>query len=201
MAEIAYDEEFFKLLPSKWWANFFKKFKQIETVPNSEWKPIHHLAYFCKRYGEHYGQRMSFSLAGRPGNCQELFKIKKVIAVLGTSNQRTIREYIDWVFDYKIIPGNLKVHSISFIANVNWCNEFKTSLKERAIIARTTALPVEYSAVVLMLDLPIKTFGDLAFAKQALDLNPDDPSKQIYDVMFTKLYQVGFEFSVLDNLR
>ena len=201
MAQVVYDEEFLKLLPNKWWVNFFKKFQQIDELPNSEWKPIHQLSHFCHRYHDHYGKKYSFSLNRSPGKCPEIYMIKKVSACLGTSNQGTIREYIDWVFDRKIIPTTKKIRSIGFLTNPQFCNEFQLYRIEKKKITRVTSLPENYQVVVDDLELPVRTYGDLAFAKQAVDQNPDSKAREPYKIMFNKLYAIGFEYRMIQGLK
>lgn len=195
------DEDFLNLLPSKWWVNFFKKFDEIDEVPTSKWKPIHHLSHLTKRYEEVYGKRFSFTLSGTPSKCTEIHMIKRMMAVLGTSNQRTIKDYIDWVFDRKIIPQERKFRSIGFFANPQFCNEFHLDRIEQSKINRGTPLPAEYQAVVDGLELGMNTFGDLAFAKQALDEAPEAKSREPYRVLFKELYRVGFEYSMLEDIK
>jgi hypothetical protein len=199
MANIAQDEEFLNLLPSKWWVKFFKKFDEIDTVPEHEWEPVHLLAHFCRRYQRHFEKRFSFGLKGSPSKCPEVFQIKQVMAVLGTSNQVVVREYIDWIFDIKIIPANKKIRSIGFMANSSYCNEFHLYRQEKKKINRTTEIPEDYKKVVDELGLPVRTFGDLAFAKQAVDTNPR--GREAYERMFDKLYAIGFEYQMLQGLR
>jgi len=198
---IANDEEFLSLLPSKWWKSFFKKFDEIDTLPNSSWKQVHQLAHLTKRYEETYGKRFSFSLRGQPAKCPEIHMINRVSAVLGTSNQRTIRTYIDWVFDKKIVPSGKRIRSIGFFANPSFCNEFHLHVAERGKITRSSNLPCDYIEVIDALDLPMRTFGDLAFAKQAVDENPNSKSREPYRVMFKKLYAIGFEFDMLKEIK
>ena len=199
--KISQDEEFLNLLPSKWWISFFKKFDEIGKVPIPKWKPIHHLSYFTQRYEDVYGKRFSFALDGQPSRCKEIFMIKKIMAILGTSNQKTVKDYIDWVFDNKVISVNRKVRSIGFFANASFCNEFHLSMIEKNKIKRGTPLPTNYQIVVDILNLPINTYGDLAFAKRALDEAPDSESRNIYRYLFKELYRVGFEYSMLEEIK
>lgn len=196
---LAYDEDYLNLLPSKWWVNFFKKFAQIDTLPVHDWKPIHQLSHLTIRYKEFYNKRFSFSLKGRPSGCTEVFQIKRMMAVLGTSNQNTVKNYIDWVFDKKIIPLNAKIRSIGYFTNAQFCNEFHLQRIEASKIGRATELPSDYQEIIDGLDLSIYTYGDLAFAKQALDSEP--VGREVYDKMFNELYSIGFEYSVLRGLR
>lgn len=199
MTQIVYDKEFMDLLPSKWWKNFFKKFAQVHDLPTSEWKSIHQLSHFCNRYYNHYGQKYSFSLNGPPGKCPEVYMINKVSACLGTSNQKTIRDFTDWVFDKKIIPSEKKIRSIGFMTDPRFCNEFLLYRTEQSKIIRTTKLPNDYQMVVSGLNIPVSTYGDLAFAKQAIDQNP--VGREVYQIMFNKLYAIGFEYKMIQGLK
>jgi len=198
---ISQDEVFLSLLPSKWWVNFFKKFDEIEETPVSKWKEIHQLSYITKRYEDTYGKHFSFTLRGTPGKCTEIHLVKRLMGVLGTSNQRTIKDYIDWVYDRKVIPKNKKFRSIGFFANPQFCNEFHLDRIEKNKITRGTPLPAEYKLIADSLDLPMETFGDLAFAKQALDEAPEAESRKPYKILFTELYKVGFEYTILEEIK
>jgi hypothetical protein len=195
------DEEFLKLLPSKWWVKFFKKFDEIEDVPQSKWKPVHHLSYLTKRYEDIYGKRFSFSLKGSPSKCTEVFMIKRLMAVLGTSNQRTIKEYIDWVYDKKVIPEGRRFRSVGFFVNSQFCNEFHLDKKEKQKITRSTPLPPVYQTVIDNLDMGVMTYGELAFVKQALDQSPESKSREPYKVLFKELYRVGFTYNMLEGIK
>jgi hypothetical protein len=198
--ELEFDEAYLNLL-SKPWQKFFRKFAEIETLPNSEWKPVHQLAHFSLRYNKHFGKRFSFSVKGAPSKCTEIYMFKRLSGMLGTSNQKTLREYIDWVFDQKVIPTNRKIRSIGYFANTNFCNEFNIYLSEKSKIYRHTELPDEYKKVAESLDVPANTFGDLAFAKCAIDANGDCTSMVPYKSLFNELYKIGFEFEMIKDLR
>jgi len=195
-----FDEDFLQLL-SKAWQKFFKRFNEIETLPVSEWKHLHLVAYLAKRYKEHYKKNFSFSVKGAPSKSTEIYMMKRMIATLGTTNNKVIKAYIDWVFDKKIIPLNKKIRSIGFFANTSYANEFKIHWADSQKIKRSTSLPQEYLKVATDLDVPVATFGDLAFAKQALDANPDSEDIVIYKKLFHELYRYGFEFEMLKDLR
>jgi len=122
ISNIAQDEKFLELLPSKWWKNFFKKFDEIDSKPTSEWKELHQLSYLAQKYEETYGKRLSFSLRGTPSKCQEIHMIKRISAVLGTDNPHTIKSYIDWVFKNKIVAAKKRIRSIGFFVNSSFCN-------------------------------------------------------------------------------
>jgi len=188
-------------LPNKWWANFFEKFKEIETLKISQWKEIHHLAYICKRYKDIYGRQFSFSFKSSPGKCPEMVLVKRIGPMIGTSNQKIIKEYIDWVFDEKIIPKNMHLRSLGFLTLPGLGNEFLAAKAKAKIIDKTTILPKEYQDIVDRFELPIQTYGDLAFAKNAIDEAPEDESRLPYKNMLNQLYCMGLEPSILSGLK
>lgn len=197
MANIAQDEQFLSLLPSKWWVKFFKKFGEIEDLPEEKWKPHHLLAHFSQRYQDHFGKRFSFSLKGAPSKCPEIYLIKQIIPTLGTDDPPTVKAYIDWVFDHKIIPQGRKIRSIGYLLNSQFCNEFWLHQKEKETVDRSTTLPSKYKEIVQELNLPIQTFGDLAFAKKVMD----QTGQEEYRDLFNRLCMRGFEYRVLEDLR
>ncbi len=193
MIKFKLDDEFLQLL-SKPWQKFFKKFNEIDILPNSEWKPVHQLAHFANRYQSHFGKRFSFSIKGAPSKCAEVYMVKRISAMLGTTNQKTLSEYIDWVFDTKIITSNRKVRSLGYFANTSFCNEFNQYKIEKNKISRSTLLPQDYKEIADNLGVYARTFGDLAFAKGSIDSMPT------YKSLFNELYKVGFEFDMLKDI-
>lgn len=189
------------ILPNKWWSNFFEKFKEIETLKISQWKDIHQLSYICKRYKDIYGRQFSFSFKSSPGKCPEMILVKRIGPMLGTSNPKLIKDYIDWVFDEKIIPKNMHLRSLGFLTLPGLGNEFLAAKAKAKIINKTTSLPKEYQDIVNQFDLPIQTYGDLAFAKNAVEESPEDESRAPYKTMLNQLYCLGLEPSVLNGLK
>lgn len=199
--KITDDENFMNLLPSKWWQNFFKKFDEIDEIKVSKWKEVHQLSYFCRRYESTYGRRYAFSLNGRPGNCTEIIFIKKIAAMLSTSNQKIIKEYIDWIFDYEIIPKNKKIQKLSFLMTPGLGNKFLAYRSDKNRIERSTELPADYISLIESMGLYAETYGDLAFIKQSIDQNPNDEAKIIQKKMLNKLYAFGLTDNILNNLK
>lgn len=187
-------------LLSKPWQKFLAKFDEIETLKNSQWKEVHLLAYFCKKYEEHYRMKFALSFRGAPSKCNEIYMIKKIMYMLDSTNMRTIRAYIDWVFNEKIIPGRLKIRTIGFLTTPGFGNEFNMYQTVQTKIVKTTELPFEYKQIATSLDLEVSTYGDLAFVKMALDAAPESESRAPYKILFTNLMAIGFEPSVLNNL-
>lgn len=197
---MAEEENLISLLP-KVWQNFFNRFAEIETLKNSKWKEIHQLAYLSKRFEQFYGKKFAFSLKGAPSKCPEIVLVKKMCAMLGTTNATTIREYIDWVFDVKIIPNKMKIKSLAFFMTPGLGNEFHFQRNKKNQIDKMTELPNEYKEIVDVMGLPVSTYGDLAFIQHALEEEPNNESRRPYRELFDKLCAIGFETQVLKDLR
>lgn len=185
---------------SKPWQKFLTKFNEIEIVKISQWKEVHLLAYFCKRYESLYGKKFALSFKGAPSKCNEIYIIKQMIFMLNSINMKTLRMYIDWVFDNKIIPSNLKIRSIGILLTPGFGNEYNLYAEAKSKIVKTTELPVEYKQIANTLQLQVSTYGDLAFIKLALEASPNSESRAPYKVLFNNLMAIGFEPSVLNNL-
>ncbi len=127
--------------------------------------------------------------------------LKRISGMLGTSNQKTLREYVDWVFDTKIIPSTRTIRSLGFFANTNFCNKFHMYMTNKNKIYRHTELPKEYKEIAESLDVPANTFGDLAFAQGAIDMGGDSDTVAPYKTLFNELYKIGFEFEMIKGLR
>lgn len=186
---------------NKYWQNFFKKFDTINSLPRHLWNYQEFLAYFCKRFQDHYKRNFSFSLSGPPSKCQELFLIKKICAMLNTNDPNKIVAYIDWMFDKKIIPTNKKLTSIGFLTMPNFGNEFGYWYEENNTIQKTTDLPIEYINLAKQMNLPILTYSDLAFAHQAIQSNPDSISRQPYKDFLTQIQTMGMDLNILKDLK
>jgi hypothetical protein len=191
-------EDFLKPL-SKHWQRFFGKFNEIDELKVSKWKPVHQLAHFSRRYEHAFGRRFAFTLRGAPSKCTEIVFIKKIGAMLGTTNQRTIKDYIDWVFDKKIIPQKKRIRSLGFFMMAGLGNEFNLQRKKESTIGRATSLPQEYKDIAEEVGLPIETYGELAFIKHALDQSTE--GRENYQVLYRRLLMVGLEPDVLLKLR
>lgn len=187
-------------LLSKPWQKFLAKFNDIDTLPVTEWKEPHLLGHFCRRYEKCYDKKFALSFRGAPSKCNEIYMIKKTMAMLDTIDMEKIRDYIDWVFDQKIIPSGLKIRSIGFLTTPGFGNEFNQYRAKREKIVKSTQLPSKYQKVADTLDLPVSTYGDLAFIKMALDESPDSESRAPYKILFRDLIALGFEPAILNNL-
>ena len=186
---------------SKPWQKFFAKFSEIDNLKNSQWKEIHQLAYITKRYEQIYHREFAFSFTGAPSKCTEIVLVKKIGFMLNTSNAKTIKEYIDWIYDVKIIPKNIKIKNLSFFLTPGLGNEFLIYRAENIKIKKTTELPKDYQEIINDLGLSILTYGDLSFAKNILDERGEgNPAVLPYREMFNQLLSIGFEFETIKDI-
>ena len=187
-------------LINKPWQNFLNKFKEIDTLPILKWKEVHILAYICKRYEVTFNKKFAISYKGAPSKSTEIYFIKKIMAMLSTMNMSIIKNYVDWMFDIKIIPKKVKIKSLGYFITPGFGNEFNFYREEKTKVCKTTELPTEYKTIASTLNLSIITYGDLAFIKMALDQNPNEESRKPYHILFDSLKEVGFEPSILNEL-
>lgn len=193
------DDKVTELL-SKPWQKFLAKFDEIDSLPISKWKEAHLLGYFCQRYQKYYEQKFALSFRGAPSKCNEIYMIKKTMAMLDTTDPEIVHNYIDWIFDCKIIPGQIKIRSIGFLTTPGFGNEFNQYRKKKQRIVKSTELPVKYQSIINDLDLQANTYGDLAFIKMALDQSPNSVAMAPYKLLFNKLVALDFEPEILNTL-
>lgn len=194
------DDKVIELL-SKPWQKFLAKFKEIESLPITEWKEPHALGYFCQRYEKHYTQKFALSFRGAPSKCNEIYMIKKTMAMLNTIEMTVVRDYIDWVFDCKIIPTGIKIRSIGFLTTPGFGNEFNQYKNKKKKIIKSTELPDKYQKIANDLEVHANTYGDLAFIKMVLDQSSDSETLIPYKVLFNNLINLGFEPNILNTLQ
>mgnify|MGYP001582821420 CR=1 FL=1 len=171
---------------------FFDKFKEIETLSVASWKPVHILAYFCKKYQEQYNVNYQFKYnVPSPSNCFEIFQVKKLSNLL-SSNPEILKAYIDWVFLEKAQKARRKLTSISFMTHEGVVLEYKKLLFVSVKIDRTTDLPDQYRQVLIKHGFGISTYGDLAF----LYKYDHDANREV----FVELVGLGFDLLILDKV-
>lgn len=185
--------------PSKHWQNFFHKLSMHERFKPNEWQEIQLLGYVCARYEELYGRKYSIAMKGAPGKCSEMFFVRNMIRTLGTTNMNIAKQYVDWVYDKKIIPGNKKIKTFSYFMTAGLVNEFLFEKTEDEIIKRSTELPKNYKEIADNLNVSINTYGDLAFIKMAYDKAKGDLNNA-YVQFFMDLQDMGFNIEVLERL-
>lgn len=185
---------------SKWWINFFEKLRTYDSIPMNKWNEVQILGYICNKFEQTYGESFSFSMKGAPSKCSELYLIKQMIFMLGSSNPKYIVGFIDWIFENKIITRKTKVISMGYFTTAAFCNEYKLYHKKAAKITRSTQLPKEYIDAASESNIDISTYGDLAFVKMAVEEASDPEDVQIYADFLNLLERMCFDLKVLDNL-
>lgn len=161
--------------PNEQYKKFFEKFTEIEKLDTNEWKPVHLLAYFCKKYKETYQSDYKFKFnSPSPSKCFEVFQIKKLASML-TSNPKLLQEYIDWIYLNKVVKAKRKLTSISFMTAEGLVNEYKFNVllagKKNLNIDRSTPLPDKYKQAFQKAGLTINSYGELAFVSQMSDMS------------------------------
>jgi len=185
--------------PNENYRKFFNRFSEIETLDTKDWKPVHVLSYFCKKYYDTYNIKYKFKFnSPAPSKCFEVFQIKKLASLL-TSDPVLLKEYIDWVYLNKVTKAKRRLTSISFMTVEGIMNEYKFNvlLKQDNVnntVDRSTPIPETYKSVFDNAGLTINTYGDLAFLAQMNDM-PAHISKALIDVQ-----DRGLDLSILTKV-
>jgi hypothetical protein len=182
------------------WLKFKKKLDTYSTIPVEEWTEYQFLGHILKRYKDYIGMEFSMSYNSAPSKCSELYCIKRMLLSLGTSDPTTVKDYIDFVYDKYIIKNNVSLSSLAYFFTTNFIFEFKKKFRKDSKITRATELPPNCKDVVSGLGVEVNTYGDLAFAKLAIENDPDNTDLAIYISMFDGLRNIGFDDSVLGRL-
>jgi hypothetical protein len=184
--------------PNNNYKKFFDKFKEIESLPVEEWKVVHIISYFCKKYNQTYNVNYKFKYnSPSPSKCFEVFQIKKLGSML-TANPKLLKEYIDWVFKTKVIEAKRRLTSISFLTVENFVNFYKINIllsgNHNLNIDRSTLLPDNFKLCFKNAGVEISTYGELAFISQMSDMP--------FEIIgaFQKIEEMGFEKEVLSRI-
>ena len=186
--------------PNAFWQKFKCKLATYDADDISQWHEYHFLGHILKRYKDHIGIEFTLSYSRAPTKSPEMFCVKRMISFLGVDDNQTIKDYIDFVFDQYIIPKKVFVTSIAYFFTTNFIFEFKKKFRKESRITRSTPLPTDYKSVVNNLNIDVCTYGDLAFAKVAIENDPNSSELDIYIRMFDALKNLGFDDGVLGRL-
>jgi hypothetical protein len=183
--------------PNEKYKQFFEKFSEIETLDVAGWKPVHVLAYFCKKYQDQYGVKYSFKFnSPSPPKCFEVFQVKKMGILLST-NPAILKGYIDWIYENKVVKAKRRLTSISFMTNDIVINDYKMNVllanKKNLNVDRSTELPVKYKDAFQEVGITVANYGDLAFLSQ-MEQTPEITSA------FEKLNELGFDSDILGRI-
>lgn len=184
--------------PNKKYEQFFAKFADLNTLDIKEYKPVHLIGYFCKKYKEQYNIDYKFKFnSPSPSKCFEVFQIKRA-AMLLSSDPLILKEYIDWVFLTKVVAAKRRLTSISFMTAECVINEYKINVllagDHNKNIDRTIPLPNKYLQPFVDCQQSIRTYGDLAFLYQM------DPMPKDIDEALNTIVSLGFDKSILDRI-
>jgi hypothetical protein len=185
--------------PNAYWRRFKQRLESYEDISINKWDAECALGHILKRFKEHMGIEYTFSYSGPPSKCQEMFCVRRMISYLGADDGEIIKAYIDWVYDSIIISQKITIKSIAFFFSSNLIVNFKTEFKKKNKITRATKLPSNYEAIINEVGAEVYTYGDLSFAKQALNSDPEDYEE--YEILFVKLKSAGFDEGILDTLE
>lgn len=184
--------------PNDQYKKFFEKFSEIDSLDVAQWKPVHILAYFCKKYKDQYATNYQFKFnSPSPTKCFEVFQVKKLAAGL-TANPALLKEYIDWIYLNKVVKAKRRLTSISFMTNDGVMHEYKMNVllsgKKNLNVDRSTPLPDKYKQAFAAIKLSINTYGDLAFVSQ-MDPMPDDIKGAV-----AQIQELGFDMDILKRI-
>jgi hypothetical protein len=160
-------------LPNEKYKKFFDHFQEIDSISIDQYKPVHLISYFCRKYRSKYNIRYEFKFnTPNPSTSFEIFQIKRLAQLLSSKPSILIR-YIDWVFAAKVSQLKRRFTSISFLTKEENVNEYKRifllgqPIQKDSNMSRTVNLPAEYLDVLAYAQHSnIKTYGDLTFADQ-----------------------------------
>lgn len=184
-------------LPNEKYKKFFATFDEIETLDVSLWRPSHILGYFCKKYQEQYNTKYQFKFnSPSPLKCFEVFQIKR-LAMLLSSNPTILKEYIDWIYQTKVVQAKRKLTSISFMTHEGLVQDYKMNVllkgKKNLNVDRSTQLPEKYREIFQNIGIFITTYGELTFLSHMAQ------TSEISDA-FQKIAELGFDKEVLERI-
>jgi hypothetical protein len=187
--------------PNAHWRKFKERLDNYDQTPPSQWTKEHILGHILKRYKDVVGVEFAISYSGPPTKCKEIFCIRRVLLRLGTEDGEIAKRYVDWVFDTIIIPQKVTISSVAYFLASNLVLKFKAELRRQSRITRATELPESFREVASNLSLDVKTYGDLAFAKVAIEDDPENDELKAYFDLFMHLKEAGFDDTVLSSLE
>lgn len=185
--------------PNDHYRKFFDKFAEINTLKPVDWKPVHLIAYFCKKYFETYNVKYKFKFnSPSPSKCFEVFQIKKLASML-TAKPELLKDYIDWIYKYKVVKAKRRLTSISFMTVEGVVNEYKFNVllaptRNDNSIERSTPLSEQYIEIFKSAGFFAETYGDLSFLRLMSDM-----PKELSDA-FDKAESIGLNIELLSKV-
>jgi hypothetical protein len=193
-------------LPNPKYAEFFARFAEIDTLPIEQYKPVHLIGYFTRKYKRQYNADYQFKYnSPKPNSAFEVFQIKKLAQLLSASPSILVG-YIDWIFTTKVPALKRRFTSISLLTKEEFIKEYKLGVllvgQTQLNVNRSTPLPPEYQKIILEGNgTKLKTYGDLAFTHQAREANAfPKVFNETWDACLQKLETLGFNPTVLKRI-
>jgi hypothetical protein len=112
---------------------------------------------------------------------------------------RSIKEYVDWVFDNKIIPKRSHFRKIGFFLTNDFINEFAYAVKKNNKIVRSKELPPAYITIAQDLGIDVNTYGDLAFLQMAIEKNKEKDTPRY--ILLSNLELLGLDLKELMEME
>lgn len=184
---------------SKPWQKFFQKFEEAETIKASTWKEVHALGYICNRFEKLHEQKFAVTIKNAPTKSPDIYMVKRVMAMLNTTDMRVMKEYIDWVYDNRIVPKKVHFKKIGYFATSEFVNDFLFQRKKAKQISRTMEVPENYKEIASQFGIDINTYGDLAFLKLSVDRGSDKTGT--HSVLLGNLEALGLDINQLKELK
>lgn len=182
--------------PNNNYIKFFNKFKEISTLDIKEWNGTHVLGYFIHKYEETYGAKYKFKYnTTAPSKCFEVFQIRRLGLML-SSDPKVLKNYIDWVFENKIIKPKKRITSVSYLNKEDNLKEFKNNcfIEDKVKINRSTSLPDDVKKMFNDIGYGISSYGELAFL--SLMTNKPEALKNA----FIKISELGISQETLNKI-
>lgn len=185
--------------PNAHWQKFINETKRHQELPVHRWSLNQILGYIIDRYTKHMGIPFRFSYSGSPTKSKEIYCMKRMATNLATEDPNILKQYIDWIFDKQIIPNKTPIKSLAYFFTRGLCDKFLYHYSQSQRITRTTPLPPKFVEEANSLGLQLNTYGDLAFAKMAVNNSPEDYSEYIN--YFDRIKNLGFNEQLLNKIE
>jgi hypothetical protein len=180
-------------IPNEKYQKLFDRFKEINTISVAEWRSLHLLSYFTKKYKETYNTDYAFKFnTPNPSKCFEIWQVNSLIAKT-SSNPQIVKDYIDWVFINIVPKAKRKLTSISFLNNEETLTYYKMNIMfagQTTNINRDTILPTNYKNILTTYNFNINNYGELAFLSQM-------EMKDNIKIVFEELIKLGLDKQIL----
>jgi len=187
--------------PNAYWRRFKERLDTYSDTPLDQWDEEHLLGHILKRYRDVMDIDFSLSYSGPPTKCKEMYCIRRMMFILGTEDVKLSKEYIDFVFETYIIGKKVTIHSVAYFFTSEFILKFKAERRRKSKITRASKLPDNYQLIANTLELDVNTYGDLIFAKIAIDNDPDNEDYSQYKTLFVEMEKSGFKLNSLSSVE